>query len=85
MGFLNGKLVSDDFYYGKTWYIGLRKFMDMPGEKQMVFYFRPLYSKAPFYEDFVPESIPDFTNSRKILKINKIEYIPEYKACIQFN
>ena len=51
----------------------------------MVFYFRPLYKDAPFYEDFAPELIPDFSQSGRILKINEIMLVPEYKAIVQFN
>jgi beta-galactosidase len=85
MGFINGELVADNFYYGSDWEIGLKRFMDLTDSKEMVFYFRPLYDDAPFYEDFAPELIPDFSQSRRILKINSTRLIPEYRAIIQFN
>jgi beta-galactosidase len=85
MAFIDGELVSDNFFYGKDWEIGLKRFMDLPDPKEMVFYFRALYKDAPFYEDFTPELIPDFSQKRRILKINDIRFIPEYKAIIHFN
>jgi beta-galactosidase len=84
MAFINGELVADDFYYGKTWQIGLKKLMDMPDHKEMVFYFRPLYAKAPFYEDFSADLIPDFSTNKHFLKINEITIKPEYKVKISF-
>jgi len=85
MGFINGELVADNFYYGSDWEIGMKRFMDLPGSKEMVFYFRALYKDAPFYEDFAPDLLPDFSQSQRILKINSTQFIPEYKAIIQFN
>ena len=84
MVFINGELVADDFYYGQPWQIGLKKFMDNPANKEMVFYFRPLYEKAPFFEDFEPGQIPDFATNKTYLKINDIKIIPEYSATVSF-
>jgi beta-galactosidase len=85
MGFINGELVADNFYYGSDWEIGLKRFMNRPGSEEMVFYFRPLYKDAPFFEDFAPELMPDFNQERRILNINDIQFIPEYKCIIHFN
>jgi hypothetical protein len=85
LGFINGELVADNFYYGSEWEIGLKRFMEPAESKEMVFYFRPLYKDAPFYEDLTPELIPDFSQSMKILRIDSTQFIPEYKAIIQFN
>ncbi len=85
LGFINGELVADDFYYGTEWEIGLKRFMNQAESNEMLFYFRPLFKDAPFYEDFAPELIPDFSQSRRIMKINDTRFIPEYKAIIQFN
>ncbi|UCH15421.1 MAG: hypothetical protein JSV22_05500, partial [Bacteroidales bacterium] len=84
MGFINNELVADNFYYGSDWEIGFKRFMDQPDSKEMLFYFRPLYKDAPFYEDFAPELIPDFSQSGRIFKINNTQFIPEYKAVVQF-
>jgi len=44
MGFLHGELVSDHFYFGEEWSVGLKRFLEQPGKKEMVFYFRSLHS-----------------------------------------
>lgn len=85
MGFLDGKLVTDNFYNGLSWEIGLKRFIDeqtTPGE--MVFYFRPLYKNAPFFEDFNDSIIPDFSNSRRFFKLENSISVPEYKTELHF-
>ncbi|MBN1783143.1 beta-galactosidase [bacterium] len=85
MLFLNGELVADHFYFGKTWDIGLKRFWDGSSGNEMVLYFRPLTKDAPFFQDFAPESVPDFQESRKYFKLNHIRFVPEYKVRFQFN
>ena len=58
--------------------------MDNANNKEMVFYFRPLYEKASFYEDFEPSQVPDFTTNKSYLKINTINIVPEYKVNVSF-
>ncbi len=86
MGFLNGELFADDFYKGIPWQIGLRKFLATQSTRQFVFYFRPMYKNATYLVDLqpYPASIPDFGKQRTYLKINKTEFVPEYKTIIQF-
>ena len=86
MGFLNGELFADDFYKGIPWQIGLRKFLTTQSTRQFVFYFRPMYKNATYLVDLqpYPSSIPDFGKQRTYLKINKTEFVPEYKTIIQF-
>jgi len=82
MGFIGSQLVADDFYYGKTWEIGLRKFIES-NEKNMILYFRPLYKNAEYLKDFSPDKIPDFGNSKSILKINNLSFKVEYKSILE--
>lgn len=85
MGFLNGQLVTDEFYKGIPWQIGLRKFYPTTA-KEMVFYFRPMYKDASYLIDLqpYPASIPNFSNQRSYLKINNTWFTPEYKSVITF-
>lgn len=86
MGFLNGRLVSDNFYNGLPWEIGLKKFIDyLTKPEEMVFYFRPLYKDAPFYEDFDDTLIPDFSSSQKIFELKDMILLPEYKTELHFD
>jgi beta-galactosidase len=84
MSFLNGELVDDQFYYGAPWIIGLKKFYDLPVHNKMNFYFRPMYSNAPYLIDLDKKSIPDFKGSPAYLKINDVETMPEYHGFITF-
>ena len=45
----------------------------------MVFYFRPMYKNATYLQDLNVEDVPDFTNKEKVLEIQKVSFIPEYK------
>lgn len=84
LAFINGELIADNLYNGNNWEIGLKKFQELKDNKEIVLYFRPLYNGATFFKDFSADIIPDFSETRKFLKINNIEYIPEYKSVIQF-
>jgi hypothetical protein len=84
MGFLNGELVADHFYYGEKWSVGLKRFLDLPGEKEMVFYFRPLYKDAPFLEDLKSSGFQISDKIEKGFELNGIEVIPEYSVPFKF-
>ena len=83
MGFLNGKLVADDFYRGANWQIGLRKFMGLQEREEMVLYFRPMQAGAEYLEDFSDDNIPDFGENKSYLEINKVKFIAIYQALIE--
>jgi len=86
MGFLNGKLVADNFYNGLPWEIGLKKFIDnLTKPENMVFYFRPLYKDAPFYEDFDDALIPDFNNSGSFFELKDVIAVSEYGIELHFH
>lgn len=86
MGFLNGELVTDEFYKGIPWQIGLRNFISNTTAKEMVFYFRPMYKNASYLIDLqpYPSSIPDFGDQRTYLKINSTHFTPKYKTIVKF-
>ena len=84
MGFLDGELVTDEFWKGTLWQIGLRKFYPAAASKEMVFYFRPVSENASYLDDILPENRPDFSQSKQILDIRKITFTPEYKVNLQF-
>ncbi|HEX9934239.1 MAG TPA: beta-galactosidase [bacterium] len=84
MAFLNGRLIADHFYNGEPWKLGLKRFLGVNRNDSLYFYFRPLYPDAPFYQDFDPRHIPDFTNRRTVLKMDSVETVPEYKAALSF-
>ena len=84
MGFLDGELVTDEFWKGTLWQIGLRKFYPAAASKEMVFYFRPVSATASYLDDILPENRPDFSQSKQILDIRKITFTPEYRVNVGF-
>jgi hypothetical protein len=84
MGFLDGELVTDEFWKGTIWQIGLRKFYPAAASKEMVFYFRPVNENASYLDDILPENRPDFSQSKQILDIRKITFTPEYQVNVGF-
>ena len=84
MGFMNGKLVVDEFYKNMPWDIGLRNILASDSSREMVFYIRPLYKNATYLKDLNQESLPDFGKAKSLLKVNSVKFIPEYKAIIKF-
>ena len=84
MGFLDGQLVTDEFYKGFPWEIGLRRFYPDAAGKEMVFYFRPLQKGATYLADLLPEDVPDFGNKREILEVKVISVTPEYRCIVSF-
>lgn len=84
MGFLDDELVTDEFWKGTPWKIGLRKFYPAAASKEMVFYFRPVKEGASYLDDILPENRPDFSNSKQVLTISKISFTPEYRVNLGF-
>lgn len=87
MGFLGGEMVTDEFYKGVPWRIGLKRFIRTDTDtaaRQMLFYFRPIYKNAPFLVDLDPASLPDFSKNARAVSINHFTVIPEYKATVTF-
>lgn len=84
MGFLDGELVTDEFWKGTLWQIGLKKFYPGAASKEMVFYFRPVSEGASYLDDILPENRPDFSKSTQVLDIRKISFTPEYKVDLRF-
>lgn len=85
MAFIDGELVTDEFYKGIPWQIGLRKFLT--GQPQeMVLYFRPMQKNASYLIDLqpYPESIPDFGNNKEFLNVNNFTINVQYTTNITF-
>jgi len=84
MGFLDGELVTDEFWKGTLWQIGLKKCYPGAASKEMVFYFRPVNEGASYLDDISPKDRPDFSKSKQVLNIKKISFTPEYKVNLRF-
>jgi beta-galactosidase len=85
MGFIDGELVTDEFYKGIPWQIGLRKFISKPlTPKEMVFYFRPMPKDATYLIDLNPTAVPDFGKQKNYLKVKGWFYTPQYRTLLSF-
>ncbi|RZL49830.1 MAG: glycosyl hydrolase family 35 [Pedobacter sp.] len=82
LAFLDNRLVADDFYKGLTWNIGLKQFLDQAKEKELQFYFRPIYPTASYLVDLQPSAKPSFKEGSKLVDIKKMSLTPEYKFTI---
>ncbi|MGC8802225.1 MAG: hypothetical protein ACP5PS_00400 [Bacteroidales bacterium] len=83
MAFIDGRLVTDDFYYGQPWTIGLKKFMK-DSSTQIVLYFRPLYPEAKFLNDLPASAIPNFKNKSNVLQLKSVNIAAEYSVKVSF-
>lgn len=79
--YLNDRLIADDFYHGRVWEIGLRRFAPEILEKGLTLKFLPLRREAPIY--IAPEHRPDFGTAEEILEIGAIWAIVEYEQVIE--
>ncbi|MEP7141403.1 MAG: beta-galactosidase [Ferruginibacter sp.] len=84
MGFIDGELVTDEFYKGIPWQIGLKKIYPNAASKEMVFYFRPLQKGASYLADLHPSDVPDFGKANEVLTIKKVFLVPAYKVILTF-
>ncbi len=84
MAFIDGLLVTDHFYNGRPWEIGLKSFIEKLNNKNMVLKFYPIYKDYPYLDD-LPEQDKDRVNSMgTYFEMGEMEVIPEYKAHNQF-
>ena len=81
LAFIDGELITDHFYNGAKWEIGLKCFASRLKNNKMVLVFRPMYSSYSYLEDL--KQVPEFENGR-FLEIKGLEVKPEYKAILQF-
>jgi len=79
------KLLDDDFYNGKTWEIGLGRFLKAPGSADpgsanFELSILPLRSDAPVYLE-LPKA-PDFAPNGQIVKLDSVRLVPEYQLIL---
>ena len=80
--FMNGEMVTDNFYYGDPWIIGLKKYVSTLQKNDMYFYFTPILKNAP-YMSYIEKLIkPNFSQIKEFLEIKQPQIIPEYKISV---
>jgi hypothetical protein len=76
----NHRLLTDDFYSGQTWTIGLRRFLDAENAGKFELHILPLRKDAPVY--FELPSPADFSAKGQVEKLDSVRLIPEYELVI---
>ena len=74
---LNGELISDNYYNGTRWEIGLKRFAPEVSGNRINLQVTPLYKDAEIYL----EKWPEF-KGEKVADIIKIEAVPEYRVSV---
>ncbi|HYQ57955.1 MAG TPA: beta-galactosidase [Draconibacterium sp.] len=81
MAFIDGKLITDHFYQGRKWEIGLKSFESQLAGNNMTLFFHPMHADYEYLKDL--NNIPEFEDGR-YLKVNGFDIIPEYKTRLNF-
>jgi beta-galactosidase len=85
MAFIDGQMVDDDYYFGRPWEIGLKRFTDRLRDSEFVFVFQPMRKDATYLSDIPEDRRPVFTGGQEsLLSFRGVELIPEYKAVLTF-
>jgi galactose-1-phosphate uridylyltransferase len=76
----NHRLLTDDFYNGQTWSIGLHRFLDPEGAGKFELHILPLRKDAPVYFELSKPS--DFSANGQVEKLDSMRLVPEYELVI---
>jgi beta-galactosidase len=75
---LNGKLLTDDFYNGNTFEIGLRRYAPEILQGDLRIEILPLRKDAPIY--MANGARPDFGNAASVVTLSGAELVPRYQV-----
>jgi beta-galactosidase len=76
--YLGDHLIADDFYYGRRWEIGLKRFLPDVMSQGLQLRLLPIRKDAPIY--IAPEHRPDFGTADEMLFLNNVKVQIEYEA-----
>ena len=74
----NGKLVTDDFYNGNAFDVGLRRYAPEIPKGDLRMAILPLRKDAPIY--MAKEARPDFSKADSVVALQSIEIVPRYQV-----
>ena len=77
---LNGKLLTDDFYNGNAFDIGLRRHAPDILSGDLRVEILPLEKGAPIY--LTQKARPDFGHAESIAQLQAVEIIPQYQVLL---
>lgn len=78
---LNGKLLTDDFYNGNAFDIGLRRYAPEILNGDLRIQILPLRKDAPIY--MAKEARPDFGRAESIVALESVEIVPRYQIQLE--
>jgi hypothetical protein len=78
--YTNHRMLTDDFYDGKPWFIGLRRFLDPNAAGKFELSILPLRKDSPVNLE-LPQHL-DFSGNGQVDKLDAIELLPEYELVI---
>ena len=74
---LNGKMIDDDFYSGRNFDIGLKRYAPQIARGDLRLEILPLRQDAPIY--FEPKDRPDFGGSESVVKLQSVEIVDHHR------
>ena len=77
------KLLTDNFYNGKPWSIGLRRFMESKDSNSFELSLLPLRKDAPVYFEWVQQ--PEFGANGQVDALDDLRLVPEYQLVLTDN
>ena len=77
----NGRLLDDDFYNGRTWEIGLKRFLPQAFGKKLEVEVLPLPGNAPIYLD--PTARAQLNPQGQTAKVMSVEVLPQYEVVLR--
>lgn len=81
--YLDGKLLTDDFYNGQVFDLGLDRFAPDISSKELLIKILPLQKSAPIY--LAKSATPDFGNAESIEKIEKAEIVQMFTTRVKLD
>jgi beta-galactosidase len=78
---INGKLVDDDFYNGRTWEIGMKRYLPGAFGKKLDVQVLPLPRNAPIYLD--ARAWAQMNPEGQTSKVSAVEVLPEYEVVLR--
>jgi hypothetical protein len=78
---LDGRLLDDDFYNGRTWEIGLKRFLPQAFGQKLEVAVLPLPRQAPIYLD--ARAWAQMNADAPTAKVTAVEVLPEYEVVLQ--
>ncbi|MBC8026727.1 MAG: beta-galactosidase [Steroidobacteraceae bacterium] len=83
MVFQNGELVADHFYFGRSWNIGLKRFLKEGGAEFLV-YFRPVEAGRAYSADLEAAGVT-VPHGKRVIDVREVTLEPEYRFSLSFH